>query len=102
MNDEVSKSIQEAAKLYSLEGIEFQVVAKIRAVRPDGKVVDELIQPILLYDGPSLYRAMFLLGTACEVPEFMPSPDELGPAARQIVEEIREGKFKWQKPKESK
>jgi hypothetical protein len=100
--DETSEEMVErvAGELYGAEGVTFEVVAKVRAVREsDEKIVETLIEPILLYRGYSLYRAMFIMASACQVKEFIPDPAQLGPAAEQVVAELRAGKFKWTKAK---
>ena len=102
-DEEIAEIIKQAGEVYSLEGLEFEVVAKIRVTRmEDGATIDTLMGPILLYEGPSLYRAMFIMGTACQVLEYKPDPGEIGPAAQDTINDLRADKFKWQKPKESK
>jgi hypothetical protein len=97
---ELEKLVQEGGEaLYAVAGVTFEVVAKVKAVRDDGKVVETLVGPILLYQGNSLYRAMFEMGMACSVPEYKPDVDELGPAAEQVVAQLRGGEFSWTKAK---
>jgi hypothetical protein len=88
---------------YSIEGVTFEVVAKIRATRAsDGKEIPTVAGPILLYSGDSLYRAMFGMASSCTVDEYKPDPDDLDPAARQFIAEIVSGQLKWQEPREGK
>lgn len=97
--EELPELIKRAGQeLYGEDDITFEVVASVRAVRgADKKVVEGLVGPILLYRGDSLYRAMFVMGMACEVEEFMPDVEQLGPAAMQVVDQLRAGKFTWRK-----
>lgn len=85
--------------LFRVNGVTFEVVAKIRAVRDDGKMIEQVINPIMLAKTPDLYDAMLTLSIACEVPEFQIEPNELLKAAQEIATEINDGKFKWANPK---
>ncbi len=92
----------EDVSLFNMDGVTFEVVAKVRAVREDGKRIDTVAGPILLIETDSLYGAMFQMALACAVPEYQAEPDELFEAAGQIVNEIKADKFNWVKPKERK
>ena len=85
--------------LFKVNGVKFEVLAKIRATRADGKVIDNVISPIMLLKTDDLYDAMLTLSIACTVPEFQIEPDELLKAAQEIAKEIHDGKFKWTTPK---
>jgi hypothetical protein len=85
--------------LFTVNGVKFEVLAKIRAIRADGKMIENVISPIKLVETDDLYDAMLALSLACRVPEFQISPDELLKAAQEIATEIHEGKFKWTSPK---
>ena len=102
--EELMKLAEEAgSQIYSIPDVTFEVVAKVRAVRAsDGSEIPTVAGPILLYSGDSLYRAMFVMATACTVEEYKPGPDDLDPAARQFIAEIDAGQLKWYKPKEGK
>ena len=85
--------------LFTLPGVTFEVVAKIRAKKGD-KEVATLVGPILLTQTDSLYRAMFLMSVAGEVLEFDITPEDLLAAASQIASELAAGKtHKWTKVK---
>ena len=85
--------------LFKVNGVTFEVLAKIRAVRDDGKMIENVISPIMLVKTSDLYDAMLALSLACTVPEFQIEPDELLKAAQEITMEIHDGKFKWTSPK---
>ena len=104
MSDDLDKELADAVEdlrvtLYGADNIEFEVVCKVRAIRGDGKIVDGLFDPILLYSGDSLYRAMFIMAMACEVEEFQVDMEQLGPVAAQVAERLRAGEFEWEKAK---
>ena len=86
-------------RLFETDGVVFEVVAKVRAIRNDGKVVDTLVGPIVLKRDPSLYQAMQLLAISCSVEEFKIDAGELMLAAAEVNKELATGKHKWVKPR---
>jgi len=85
-------------QLFKVFGIEFQIVAKIKAVRSDGGMAD-VAGPIIVTKTPDLLEAMFVLSTNCTVSEYMVGDGDIEVAAAQIVNEIRAKKYKFIKPK---
>ena len=85
---------------FEIDGVIFEVVAKIKATREDGATIDTVAGPIQLIRTPSLYRALFNMTSACTVPEFQLDPDELMSLATRTVAVIVAGdSLKWTKPK---
>jgi len=85
--------------LFEVDGVTFEVLGKVRAIRRDGKVVDTIAGPVVLTRTDSLYQAMLVLAVACTIEEFQLEPEELLVAASEIASELNAGKHKWTKPR---